>query len=252
MKDLIDDEPSRKMGYSPWGNHADGPASDKPQLVPHQFTSLSCPTASNCSFHLQSACMDSFQLGSNNFTNLISPVLFGLPSVQTPFFYLISSNSHLQSAYTDTFQFRPNNFLGSTNFLTPALSQPALLLLPPKDLLLPQQPCQMCQQVPTPGIFKAAGGEVPLIHLRVNNDCDCNKAPSEKSTCKKWEYHFSPYVNSSQQVDGLIAKLVAVYWESSTYDVEAWVLDVQRLMDKQMDMFQDQTLHSIVLQYIHL
>lgn len=121
-------------------------------------------------------------------------------SAWTFFSYLISSNSYLQSACMDPFQFR-----FQAEYLIPASSQPTLCFCLPR--IYHCNNChviQMCQQMPPFDIFKAASSGVLLIPPWVNNNCNCNKVPPEKSMYKKWGYYFSPYMTPSQQVNDLL------------------------------------------------
>jgi len=62
----------------------------------------------------------------------------------------------------------------------------------------------------------------------------------------------SPYVTSSNQIDGLLMELAAAHWDSLAFNVKVWISCVRRLMVEQTESFQDQGLYSVVLWHIHL
>lgn len=170
----------------------------------------------------QSACVAPSQLGfDNDFVNALRSPLSGPPSPRTP------GNSHPQPVCVDPSQ------LGTR------LSSP--------DLPQSQPPHQTHQSRPPSDIFEAAEGEVLPKRPRAKKDCTRGTVLPKKPTRKKWGYRLSPYTSSSDQVDGLVAELAAAHWGSSAYDVEAWVSNVRQLVGEQTDMFQDQSLCSVVL-----
>lgn len=217
----------------------------------NDFVNARCPTPTNLTSNtfplLDSDCLTPW---APPHTNPTSPVpCWLLPScTSTP----TPVNSRPQSACqcVDPSQLGSNNFQGDTNLFNHTPSRPALSLSPPRDLQS-QPPCRTRQC--RPPTIEAAEGEVLLMPSHTNKERNSGAMPRKKSTRKKWGYRLKPCLSPSEQVDGIIAELAAAHWESSTHNVEMWVSNVRQLIgDPQTDMFQDQSLRSVVLRCTRL
>lgn len=104
------------------------------------------------------------------------------------------------------------------------------------------------QRMPPPGVLEAFGEEQPPNPPPRVNACSRGAVAPQK----QWGYRASPYVTSSQQVDGLLSELAAAHWDSSSYDVKEWISSVGQLLPGQMETLQDHSLRSVALRCARL
>lgn len=74
--------------------------------------------------------------------------------------------------------------------------------------------------------------------------CNCGAKGTKQS--HKWVKCQAPHIMVTEKVEGILVRLAAAHWESETYDVQQWLVNVGGALYQVEDTYKVDSLSSIV------